>query len=152
MVREMYLVTGVHAEARRTFVSPDTNLFQIPSGATKAIALDMATINGARALQLQNEIGSIEVGKKADLVLWDLTSYEWIPTTRFTLVSNFIFNATGRSARTVICDGKPVIDDYGLATMDEQEILRTCQQFGEQIQPQAPWLRDPEVWRLRWVT
>jgi 5-methylthioadenosine/S-adenosylhomocysteine deaminase len=152
MVREMYLVAGVHAEARRTFVSPDTNLFQIPSGATKATVLDMATINGAKALQLQNEIGSIEVGKKADLVLWDLTSYEWIPTTRFNLVSNFIFNATGRSARTVICDGKPVIDDYRLVTMDEQEILRTCQQFGEQIQPKAPWLHDPEVWRLRWVT
>jgi 5-methylthioadenosine/S-adenosylhomocysteine deaminase len=50
-------------------VSPDTNLFQIPSGATKATMLDMATINGAKALQLQNEIGSIEVGKKADLVL-----------------------------------------------------------------------------------
>jgi 5-methylthioadenosine/S-adenosylhomocysteine deaminase len=112
----------------------------------------MATINGARALQLQNEIGSIEVGKKADLVLWDLTSYEWIPTTRFNLVSNFIFNATGRSAHTVICDGRPVIDDYRLATMDEQEVLRTCQQFGEHIQPQAPWLHDPEVWRLRWVT
>ena len=65
----VYLVAGVHAEARRTFVSPDTNLFQIPSGATKATMLDMATINGAKALQLQNEIGSIEVGKKADLVL-----------------------------------------------------------------------------------
>lgn len=152
MVREMYLVAGVHAEARRTFVSPDTNLFQIPSGATKAVALDMATINGAKALQLQNEIGSLEAGKKADIVLWDLTSYEWIPTTRFNLVSNFIFNATGRSARTVICDGKPVIDDYRIVTMDEQEILRKCQQFGEQIQPKAPWLHEPEVWRLRWVT
>ena len=152
MVREMYLVTGVHAEARRTFVSPETSLFQIPSGATRAVALDMATINGAKALQLQNEIGSIEVGKKADLVLWDLTSYEWIPTTRFNLISNFIFNASGRSARTVICDGKVVVDDYRLVTMDEQEILRTCQKFGEQIQPKAPWLRDPEVWRLRWVT
>jgi cytosine/adenosine deaminase-related metal-dependent hydrolase len=152
MVREMYLVAGVHAEARRTFVSPDTTLFQIPSGATKATVLDMATVNGAKALQLQNEIGSIEVGKKADIVLWDLTSYEWIPTTRFNLVSNFIFNATGRSARTVICDGKPVIDDYRLVTMDEREILRKCQQFGEQIQPKAPWLHDPEVWKLRWVT
>ncbi len=151
MVREMYLVAGVHAEARRTFVSPDTNLFQIPTGATSAVALDMATINGAKALRLDHEIGSIEVGKKADLVLWDLTSYEWIPTTRFNLVSNLIFNATGRSARTVICDGKPVIDDYRLLTMDEQNILRTCQQFGEQIQPKAPWLREPEAWTLRWV-
>jgi 5-methylthioadenosine/S-adenosylhomocysteine deaminase len=112
MVREMYLVAGAHAEARRTFVSPDTNLFQIPTGATNAVVLDMATINGAKALRLEREIGSIEVGKKADLVLWDLTSYEWIPTTRYNLLSNFIFNATGRSARAVICDGKAIIDNY----------------------------------------
>ena len=133
MVREMYLVAGVHAEARRTFVSPDTNLFQIPSGATKAVALDMATINGAKALQLQNEIGSIEAGKKADIVLWDLTSYEWIPTTRFNLVSNFIFNATGRSARTVICDGKPVIDDYRIVTMDEQKSCANVSNSGSKF-------------------
>ncbi len=151
MVREMYLVVGAHAEARRTFNSPDTDLFQIPTGATRATALDMATINGAKALGLEDEIGSIEVGKKADLVLWDLTSYEWIPTTHLNLVSNFIFNATGRSARTVIVDGVPVIDDYLLTTMDEAEILRTCQQFAEQIQPTAPWVKKPEQWRLRWV-
>ena len=151
MVREMYLVVGAHAEARRTYNSPDTDLFQIPTGATQATALDMATINGAKALGLEDEIGSIEVGKKADLVLWDLTSYEWIPTTRLNLVSNFIFNATGRSARTVIVDGVTVIDDYVLTTMDEGEILRTCQQFGEEIQPTAPWVKDPEEWRLRWV-
>ena len=151
MVREMYLVVGAHAEARRTFNSPDTDLFQIPTGATRATALDMATVNGARALGLEYEIGSIEVGKKADLVLWDLTSYEWIPTTRLNLVSNFIFNATGRSARTVIVDGTAVIDDYRLTTMDEAEILSTCQQFAEEIQPRAPWVREPEEWRLRWV-
>src|SRR5262249_27114380 len=148
MVREMYLVAGVHAEARRTFVSPDMDLFQIPSGATKAVVLDMATINGAMALQRERVIGSIEVGKRADLVLWDLGSYEWIPTTRFNLVSNLVFNGTGRSARTVICDGKPFIDDYQLTTMDEQEILRTCQEFGEQIQPKARWLNEPEIWRM----
>ena len=151
MVREMYLVVGVHAEARRTVVSPDTDLFQIPTGATSSTVLDMATINGAKALQLGDEIGSIEVGKKADLVLWDLTSYEWIPTTRLNLISNFVFNATGRSARTVIVDGTPVIDDYQLTTMDEGDILRTCQEFGEQIQPNAPWVKEPEEWKLRWV-
>jgi 5-methylthioadenosine/S-adenosylhomocysteine deaminase len=151
MVREMYLVAGVHAEARRTFVSPDADLFQIQSGASSAVVLDMATINGAKALRLDHDIGSIEVGKKADLVLWDLMSYEWIPTTRYNLVSNFIFNATGRSARTVICDGNPVIEDYRLTTMDEQKILRTCQKFGDEIQPKAPWLEHSEMWKLRWL-
>jgi 5-methylthioadenosine/S-adenosylhomocysteine deaminase len=64
MVREMYLVAGVHAEARRSFVSPDTSLFQIPSGATKTAVLDMATINGAKALQLEHEIGRLRSAKR----------------------------------------------------------------------------------------
>ena len=104
MVREMYLVSGCHAEARGTHVFPDEDLFQIHSGATRATAIDMATRNGAKGLLLEKEVGSIEAGKKADLVLWDLTSYEWIPTTRHNLISNFIFNARagarGRSSST----------------------------------------------------
>ncbi|MFQ5694032.1 MAG: amidohydrolase family protein, partial [Nitrospinota bacterium] len=119
MVREMYLVAGRHAEARGNLIFPDPGLFQIQSGATRSVVIDMATRNGARALLLEEEVGSVEVGKKADLVLWDLSSYEWVPTTRHNLVSNFIFNATGRSARTVIVNGVPVIDDYRLTTMDE---------------------------------
>jgi cytosine/adenosine deaminase-related metal-dependent hydrolase len=151
MVREMYLVAGCHAEARGTHVFPDKALFQIQSGATRSTVIDMATRNGAKGLLLEDEVGSIEVGKKADIVLWDLTSYEWIPTTRHNLISNFIFNATGRSARTVIVNGVPVIDDYRLTTMDEDEILRKAQEFGEQIIPTAPWLAEPETWELKWV-
>ncbi|MEE8110974.1 MAG: amidohydrolase family protein [bacterium] len=151
MVREMYLVAGCHAEARGTHVFPDENLFQIRSGATKATVLDMATLNGAKGLLLEKEVGSIEAGKKADLVLWDLTSYEWVPTTRHNLISNFIFNATGRSARTVIVNGVPVIEDHRLTTLDEEEILHRVQEFGEQIIPTAPWLAHPETWELKWV-
>ncbi len=151
MVREMYLVAGCHAEARGTHVFPDEDLFQLRSGATQSIVIDMATRNGAKALRMEDEVGSIEAGKKADLVLWDLTSYEWVPTARQNLVSNFIFNATGRSARTVIVNGVPVIDDYRLTTMDESEILRKAQEFGEGIIPTAPWLREPETWELKWV-
>ena len=151
LVREMYLVSGCHAEARGTHVFPDEDLFQIHSGATRATAIDMATLNGAKGLLLEKEIGSIEAGKKADLVLWDLTSYEWIPTTRHNLISNFIFNATGRSARPVMVNGAPVIDDYRLTTMDEKEILRKVQEFGEGIIPTAPWLAEPETWELKWV-
>ena len=48
-------------------------------------------------------------------------------------------------------NGAPVIDDYRLTTMDEKEILRKVQEFGEGIIPTAPWLAEPETWELKWV-
>ena len=44
-----------------------------------------------------------------------------------------------------------MIDDYRLTTMDEKEILRKVQEFGEEIIPTAPWLAEPETWELKWV-
>ena len=45
----------------------------------------------------------------------------------------------------------PVIGNYKPITMDEAEILRTCQRFAEEIPPNASWVKDPEQWGLRWV-
>ena len=49
----------------------------------------------------------------------------------------------------MIVGGMPVIDNYKLTTMDEAEILRTCQQFAEEIPPNASWVKKPEQRRLR---
>ncbi len=44
----------------------------------------------------------------------------------------------------MIVDGMPMIDNYKLTTMDEAEILRICQQFAEEIQPNASWVKEPQ--------
>ena len=111
----------------------------------------MATIDGARALNWEDEIGSLEVGKKADIALFDLTSYEWIPTVRENLLNNFIYNGTGRSCDTVVCNGEVIMEGQKILGIDEAEALAKAQQFGEQYIPTAPWLKEPEVWELKWV-
>src|SRR5207237_1389615 len=65
-------------------------------------ALEMTTLLGARALGLDSEIGSIEVGKKADLVLFDSRRAEW--RALFDPVNNLAYSAGGRSVRTVVAD------------------------------------------------
>jgi 5-methylthioadenosine/S-adenosylhomocysteine deaminase len=151
LVRDIYIVSTAHAEARHPWIFPDKDLFMLRSAEPNPKAVEMATLGGARALNWEDDIGSLETGKKADITLWDLTSYEWIPTTRENLLNNFVYNGTGRSAHTVICDGEVVMEDQKILTIDERDVLAKAQAFGEQYIPTAPWLKDPEVWELKWV-
>jgi 5-methylthioadenosine/S-adenosylhomocysteine deaminase len=151
MMREVYLVSTVHAEARHTMLFPNRDLFQLSTGETSPVAVEMATVNGARALNWEDEIGSLEVGKKADIALWDLTSYEWIPTNRVNLLNNWVYNATGRSCHTVICDGKVIMEGQRVLGVDESEIRRKAQEYYEKYYEQAAWLQKPEIWELKWV-
>ncbi len=80
----------------------------------------IATINGAKALGLEKEIGSLEVGKKADIVLLDLNNPSLMP--RNNLVAGLSYSANGSEVDTVIIDGKLTMEGRKLLTMDEQEI------------------------------
>ena len=84
--------------------------------------LKMATINGARALGLESEIGSVEVGKKADLILIDTNQANMTPDSS-TLSSNVIYSANGSNVDTTICNGKILMEDRKLTFLDEGEIL-----------------------------
>jgi 5-methylthioadenosine/S-adenosylhomocysteine deaminase len=83
--------------------------------------IKMATINGARALLLEKEIGSIEVGKKADIILikppWNFVINENI----LALLVNFV---RGCHVKTVLVDGEVVVEDGKIKTVDEEEVLR----------------------------
>jgi 5-methylthioadenosine/S-adenosylhomocysteine deaminase len=151
MCRDMYIVSTAHAEARHPWIFPDRDLFMLRSAEEDPPAVTMATRNGATALCWEDDIGSLEVGKKADITLWDLTSYEWIPTTRENLLNNFIYNGTGRSAHTVLVDGQVIMEDHDVLLIDEREVRTKAQEFAESYIPTAPWLKDPEVWELKWV-
>ena len=119
-MRSMYLITVLFKDARQT-----TDV--VPA----ETALEMATIQGARALGLDDEIGSIEVGKKADLVIFDTKRPEW--RTIFNPVNNLVYNADGRSVHTVIVDGKVVVEDHQPIFVDEWELIQKVQVLGENM-------------------
>lgn len=93
--------------------------------------LRMATINGARALGLEKEIGSIEAGKRADLTLVNLDRLHTTP--RPDPVSTIVYAAEAGDVETVILDGRVVMRGRELTTLDEQVVLREARQQAESL-------------------
>jgi 5-methylthioadenosine/S-adenosylhomocysteine deaminase len=106
--------------------------------------LEMATINGAIAVGMADEIGSIEVGKKADISLFDTRKPEWRPL--LNPISNLVHSSRG-GAHTVIVDGEPVVVDGRMLKINEEETLDECQRRGQSVAvrsglgriTQSPW-------------
>lgn len=92
----------------------------------------MATIGGAKALGMEQEIGSIEVGKKADLAILNLRTPSMTP--RNDLLAGLCYSANGSEVETVIIDGKITMEDRKILTLDEDriyaEISRICRRLG----------------------
>jgi 5-methylthioadenosine/S-adenosylhomocysteine deaminase len=120
MVQEMLLVAGGYKEARINprVMPPET-------------ALEMATINGARGTRMGDEIGSVEVGKQADLVLFDTRRPEWQPL--YNPVSNLVYSATGSSVATVLVGGEAVVEDGHLTKIDEEAIFEAVPEAARRI-------------------
>ncbi|HEV2913284.1 MAG TPA: 5'-deoxyadenosine deaminase [Pyrinomonadaceae bacterium] len=85
-------------------------------------ALRMATMDGARALGLDGEIGSLEAGKRADITVIDLNDVHLTPRPSDP-VSTIVFAAQTSDVKTVIIDGQVVMRDRQLLTMDEREVI-----------------------------
>jgi len=94
-------------------------------------ALEMATLLGARALGLGTVTGSIEVGKTADLVLFDTRRAEW--RSLFDPVNNLVYAADGRSVHTVIAGGHVVVENHRALFVDEARLADQVQAIGEDL-------------------
>ena len=92
-----------------------------PESLTAEKALEMATIDGAKALNMEKDIGSLEVGKKADLIIVSNQVPEMQPTLAF--VSNLVYAASGALVDTVIIDGRIVMRKREVLTIDEDKLL-----------------------------
>ena len=86
-----------------------------------ARALRMATADGARALGIENEIGSLETGKRADVIVVDLTQTHSIP--QHDLVSSLVYSAQASDVRTTIIDGRILLRDGELLTLNEADVI-----------------------------
>lgn len=84
--------------------------------------LRMGTIDGARALGLQNDIGSLEEGKKADLSLINLNQLHTAPRSE-DVVSSIVYSAEANDVQTVIVDGKILMSNRQLLTLDEENVI-----------------------------
>jgi len=95
-------------------------------------ALRMATINGARALGLEQQLGSLEFGKAADLIAVDMNRLQTQPM--YDPVSQLVYAADSSQITDVWVAGNRVLKDGLLCSMDEQAILHESQQWGQKIQ------------------
>jgi len=94
-------------------------------------ALEMATITAAECAGLEKQVGSIEVGKKADIIVVDMKKPHLVPTND--LIATLVHYATGNDVKTVIVDGRVVIDDGRAENLDEEAILKNAQKSNEAV-------------------
>lgn len=102
-----------------------------PAVITAQDVLEMATINGARALGLEHEIGSIEVGKKADLIIVDMEKPHIAPV--HDPIASLVYCANGSDVNTVIIDGKIVMKERKILTVDETEVLKKANEVDREL-------------------
>jgi cytosine/adenosine deaminase-related metal-dependent hydrolase len=132
VVRAMYTTAVLFRDARRDMAAM-----------TAEDVLEMATLHGARCALMEDRIGSLEVGKLADLVVFDTTRPEWQPVHH--PVANLVFGADGHSVRTVVVDGRVVVDDGQLPHIDLDELRPELAAVGRSllsrtgVEPRSAW-------------
>jgi len=103
---------------------------------TSREAIRMVTINGAKALDMQEQIGSLEVGKRADLIALDTTSPRLCPLHRSSLknlYSTITYSAIGSDVCDVIVDGKWVMHDKKVLTLNVSDVQKNAQEASEYL-------------------
>ncbi len=124
VVREMRLAALIHKP-----VSGDPRVMDAQT------VLEMAALGGARALGLDNRIGSLEPGKLADVVLVDMDQTGLMPNTN--PVSNLVYAGCGHYVDTVIVNGRPLMRGKRLLTLDEEQIRERAARHSEQLLARA---------------
>lgn len=93
--------------------------------------VEMATIGGARVLGLEKEIGSIEEGKRADVIIIDLDKPHLTPM--YNPYSQIVYAVDGADVETVIIEGRIVMRDHKILTVDEEKIIQDMQALAAKI-------------------
>ncbi len=102
-----------------------------PTAVPARIALDMATIGGARALGLQDTIGSLEAGKRADLIAVSMSAARQTPL--YDPVSHLIYVTRGDDVRTTIVNGKVLMNDRLLRTLDRATVIADANRLAVKV-------------------
>ena len=93
--------------------------------------VEMATIDGARALHMEKEIGSLEAGKKADLILIGLDEPNAVPM--YDVYAQIAYSLKGSDVETVVIGGRTVMRERKLLTIDEPKVLEKAREYGKSV-------------------
>jgi 5-methylthioadenosine/S-adenosylhomocysteine deaminase len=93
--------------------------------------VEMATIEGARALHMEKEIGSLEAGKKADLILISLNEPNAVPM--YDVYAQVAYSLKASDVETVVIGGRVVMRDRKLLTIDEARVLEKAREYGKSV-------------------
>jgi 5-methylthioadenosine/S-adenosylhomocysteine deaminase len=94
-------------------------------------ALEMATIRGARAIHLDKEIGSLEAGKRADVIVVDATSSHQTPV--YNVYSQLAYTTKASDVETVIINGRVVMQNRRVLTIDERSVRDKAVEYRDRI-------------------
>jgi len=106
-----------------------------PTAAPAAAVFEMATLGGARALGMEADLGSLEVGKRADLVVVSLAAPRLRPL--YDPVSHLVYAAKGADVRDVIVNGRIVVRDRRVLTLDAAAVLADAERLSARIAEHA---------------
>ena len=112
---------------------------------TAETVLEMATIRGAEAIGRAHELGSLEAGKRADIVLVDLRRPNALPI--HDVVSNLVFSCNSSNVHTVYVDGRQVVESGQVLGMDESVVLAKAQSRAENVRRQLN-LSTRQAWPI----
>jgi 5-methylthioadenosine/S-adenosylhomocysteine deaminase len=132
MFRSMYLACLAHNETHLRFgiFSPEQ-------------VLEMATLGGARALLWEDAIGSLEPGKRADLIAVDLRRPNLSPVYDATLIPNLVYSGAGADVTLAMVDGRVLMRDRAITFLDEAALVRRAQACGERMLTRVPYRLTP---------
>lgn len=99
--------------------------------------LDLATIDAAKCLGAEKQLGSVEVGKKADLVVIDCNTPAMTPTTAENAVANLVYAGPSQAVRDTMVDGKFVLRDRKAVTIDERKLLKKVEESAADLMSKA---------------
>ena len=99
--------------------------------------LRMATMGSAQALGLEDEIGSLEVGKKADIIFINMQQPHLVPVYEDSLITELVYHVNGNDVDTVIIDGEVIMENNEFKKVDEQAILQEAQRVCDRVRREA---------------
>ena len=103
-----------------------------PTTMPAGTVFEMATLGGARAMGMEDKLGSLETGKLADIVILDINRLHMAPNTGGDIISQLVYSACASDVETTIIDGKVVMENRELRTLNEAAIIKDCNRLLKQ--------------------